>query len=81
MMIKIENKDAVSFYEELLSERIVEKNEEMRDRLLEVTNWRNAFAVIMKRAAHFRVKVIEKDKLDDILKKYQFDTHLMKQIH
>lgn len=81
MMIKIENKDAVSFYEELLSERIVEKNEEMRDRLLEVTNWRNAFAVIMKHAAHFRVKVIEKDKLDDILKKYQFDTHLMKQIH
>lgn len=81
MMIKIENKDAVSFYEELLSERIVEKNEEMRDRLLEVTNWRNAFAVIMKHAAHFRVKVIEKEKLDDILKKYQFDTHLMKQIH
>lgn len=81
MMIKIENKDAVSFYEELLSERIVEKNEEMRDRLLEVTNWRNAFAVIIKHAAHFRVKVIEKDKLEDILKKYQFDNHLMKQIH
>ena len=81
MMIKIENKDAVSFYEELLSERIVEKNEEMRDRLLEVSNWRNAFAVIMKHAAHFRVKVIEKEKLDDILKKYQFDSNLMKQMH
>lgn len=47
MMIKIENKDAVSFHEELLSER-------------------NAFAVIIKHAYHFRVKVIEKDKLDDI---------------
>ena len=81
MMIKIENKDAICFYEELLSERVVEKNEEMRDRLLEVTNWRNAFAVIMKHAAHFRVKFIERDKLDDILKKYQFDSNLMKQMH
>lgn len=78
MMIKIDNKDAISFYEELLSERIVEKNEEMRDRLLEVSNWRNAFAVIMKHSAHFRVKVIEKEKLDGILKKYQFDNNLLK---
>lgn len=80
-MTKIENTDAIYFYEELLSEGVVEKNEEMRDRLLEVSNWRNAFAVIIKHAAHFRVKVIEKDKLDDILKKYQFDSNLMKQMH
>ena len=72
-MEKIVNGKAVHFYNELLSQGIVEKNEEMRDRLTEVNNWHHAFVVLIQHAAHFRVKILQKEKLVELAKEYNFE--------
>lgn len=74
------NVSAIKFYDELLSQKIVEKNEEMRDRMAEVDHWRHAFGTIVKHANHFRVKILQKDKLVQVLKKYNFEPNLIQQI-
>ena len=73
---KIENKEAIQFYDELLTEKVLEKNEEVRVRLIEVQNWKNAFVVLMNHASHFRIKVLKKENLIPILKKYNFENNL-----
>lgn len=76
-MNKIINDTAIRFYNDLLDKKIVEKNEEMRDRLSEVKNWHQAFTVLIKHASHFRVKVLEKQKMIQLAKDYKFEAEFI----
>lgn len=69
-MEKINNNQAIVFYNALLEQGIVEKNEEMRDRLSEVLNWHHALVVLVQHANHFRIKILNKDKLVELAQKF-----------
>lgn len=77
---KANNVNAIQFYDELLSQKIVEKNEEMKCRMAEVDHWKHAFGTIMKHTNYFRVKILQKDKLIQLLKKYNFEPSVIQQI-
>lgn len=72
---------ALDFYTELISKGIVEKNEEMRDRLSEVTNWQYAFVTLIKNAHHFHIKILKKDKLIQLVEKYNFRSDFIKNLN
>lgn len=79
-MEKIVNGKAIHFYNELLAQGIVEKNEEMRDRLSEVINWHHAFVVLIQHASHFRIKVLEREKMIQLAKAYSFEPGFIKSL-
>lgn len=79
-MEKINNNQAIVFYNELLARGIVEKNEEMRDRLSEVLNWHHALVVLVQHANHFRIKILQKEKLIELAKQYNISQNYLQHL-
>lgn len=79
-MEKINNEQAVVFYNELLKLGIVEKNEEMRNRLSEVLNGHHALVVLVQHANHFRIKILNKEKLIEVAKKFNVGQHYIQHL-
>ncbi len=79
-MEKTENIKAIHFYNDLLAQKIVEKNEEMRDRLTEVTHWHHAFVVLVQHATHFRIKILQRDKLVQLAREYNFEPNFIQNL-
>lgn len=71
-MNRMNNKVAINFYNELLEKNIVEKNEEIKIRLSEVSNWQQAFTVVVKHAAHFRLNILQKKEMVQLAQHYGF---------
>lgn len=74
------NTNAIRFYNDLLEKDIVEKNEEIRDCLIEVSNWQQTFTKLIKNAHHFKFKILEKEKMIQLAKDYKFETEFINRL-
>lgn len=71
-MNTIKNNQAVDFYNDLIAQNIVEKNQVIKDRISEVLHWQQAFITIIKYSNYFKVNIKEKEKLIQLVKQYNF---------
>jgi hypothetical protein len=65
---------AKMFYKELVANGVVNRNEELLDRLVTVNSWQEAMVTLFLKAPNYRIKFYQKSKdyWKQLLEKYNF---------